>query len=541
MKYTKLKAILNDSKELKKFPITLKSVPRNQTLNMLQDYYDGNQWLLYGYQTSTLNTFLVNSETRYTRSEKEMWKPFDPKNKSKGFKEGELKTYNLSRSAIEITAKYSRGDSDDDVKVTVKRGDDPDDELTEKSNKIFDNLNEFVIDGVRDMSINSVIFTEYVENNEIEDSIYKTMYLKSEDSYGYVKQVDPREMEPLYWHGQVRGYLRFYSIDKYEAQKYGVNIPKKDEAMYWELSHVTDNGSVEILKFIEDVLVDSKISENDYLPYTMQVNEKHNISKFDFEHIEVSDMGNLVDLQDDINAYLTDLGNVIRKVAMPYLKLTDKFVQEAMDQDFDKVRRNLSALSTAAGTLLSAPVERLSGDTGIPNEYLQDLLQQFYITTGIPKSIFNSEGLGQLAEGTLDKMIQSLRVKVGDKRSRMTEIIKTNVKKCLISQGESIEDIEIEVHYPNMVPTDATQRINTLIQGYTSNILPKDYSLENLLDYMGDSEDAERIIAEVQQDDAELTSLLQKRSLDTRQNLANNRAANEAVDNTRLIRENDSQ
>src|SRR5690606_10932818 len=116
MNYTDFLVYLEDPKLLLQ---KLKKSTKDAQLNMLQDYYDGKQWYFYG-----------NGESRTTRSGRVMWKSFG-KNPFRGYTKGELKTWNIIKPAVNIYAKYVRGEDTDNVKIVVKKGEKPDKELSD--------------------------------------------------------------------------------------------------------------------------------------------------------------------------------------------------------------------------------------------------------------------------------------------------------------------------------------------------------------------------------------------------------------------------
>src|SRR5690606_694505 len=215
---------------------------------------------------------------------------------------------------------------------------------------------------------------------------------------------DPREVEPIYWNGELRGVIRYYIIDKAIAKsEYGINDLKNDP-MYIEIWFINDEGNNQLIKLINTREVENNPAPYDFVPYRIQVNRKRTDGKhFDSNHLEESDVEELVELQDDLNSFVTDLGVIYRQVAIPMLKMTDEFIKAAKSSDIEKVKKNIQELTTYAGQILFAPVERMRADGVSESQvrFIMDIREQYHVITNIPKSVFNSEGLANIAAETL--------------------------------------------------------------------------------------------------------------------------------------------
>src|SRR5690606_5665717 len=281
------------------------------------------QWYFYG-----------NGESRTTRSGRVMWKSFG-KNPFRGYTKGELKTWNIIKPAVNIYAKYVRGEDTDNVKIVVKKGEKPDKELSDKAKEMFADLDVWVGDATRRVSISSILVTKFTpltkdENgqySEAEKEVLRKIRLENDTSTleGTVELIDPREIEPIYWNGELRGVIRYYIIDKAIAKsEYGINDLKNDP-MYIEIWYIDDEGNNQLIKLINTREVENNPAPYDFIPYRIQVNRKRTDGKhFDSNHLEESDVEELVELQDDLNSFVTDLGVIYRQVAIPMLKMTDE-------------------------------------------------------------------------------------------------------------------------------------------------------------------------------------------------------------------------
>src|SRR5690606_19339051 len=186
----------------------------------------------------------------------------------------------------------------------------------------------------------------------------------------------------------------------------------------------------------------------DFIPYRIQVNRKRTDGKhFDSNHLEESDVEELVELQDDLNSFVTDLGVIYRQVAIPMLKMTDESIKAAKSSDIEKVKKNIQELTNYAGQILFAPVERMRAD-GVSESlvrFIMDIREQYHVITNIPKSVFNSEGLSNIAAETLEHLFESLAKVIGEKRTAIAKLIVDNVKMYLIHNGKFDSNTSIEV------------------------------------------------------------------------------------------------
>ena len=526
MNYTDFLVYLEDPKLLLQ---KLKKSTKDAQLNMLQDYYDGKQWYFYG-----------NGESRTTRSGRVMWKSFG-KNPFRGYTKGELKTWNIIKPAVNIYAKYVRGEDTDNVKIVVKKGEKPDKELSDKAKEMFADLDVWVGDATRRVSISSILVTKFTpltkdENgqySEAEKEVLRKIRLENDTSTleGTVELIDPREIEPIYWNGELRGVIRYYIIDKAIAKsEYGINDLKNDP-MYIEIWYIDDEGNNQLVKLINTREVENNPAPYDFVPYRIQVNRKRTDGKhFDSNHLEESDVEELVELQDDLNSFVTDLGVIYRQVAIPMLKMTDEFIKAAKSSDIEKVKKNIQELTTYAGQILFAPVERMRADGVSESQvrFIMDIREQYHIITNIPKSVFNSEGLSNIAAETLEHLFESLAKVIGEKRTAIAKLIVDNVKMYLIHNGKFDSNTSIEVVWPNMFAMSASDRVKIIQDSFAADMLPIEYVLERILDELGDLERYEEIKALLIEAQSQL-----KQQVETRLALESIRAA-AAVNNRDL-------
>jgi hypothetical protein len=485
----------------------LQKSERNNKLLMLEDYFKGEQW--------AVGSFNVG-ETRMTRSGKEEWKKFDD-NPARGFTRGELKTRNWIKLIVQVYAKYVRGIESEDVQISVKVGDLPDKVLTAEANSIFEDLNEWVSDAAKSLSVYSVATTKYNDLESGTDNIImKGIDFVGDDAVtGLVELINPKQIEPVYWNGNVkRGYVRFYNIDGKDARERYPEIKKEGrELLYWEAWYIDDDGKLMLKKFIEDYEISDGTNADPYkyLPYTLQVNEKALEVNFDLDNIEESDVANNIELQDDLNAFLTDLNILYRQIAVPMLKLSDEFIKAAKGKDIEKVKEYFSKINTAMGTILFAPLEKVDapGTDGNQITFLQDIIDQFYLQNGIPKSVLNSEGIANIAKETLDHLFQSLVVIIGHKRTQITKLITRNVILHFKQRNKTILPKDVEVYFPDVFSISKTDRGDLIITGKKEGLLPKKYAVEKFAEVLGESEDIDEIMDGIMEEDGDLKSELE--------------------------------
>jgi len=215
-------------------------------------------------------------------------------------------------------------------------------------------------------------------------------------------------------------------------------------------------------------------------------------------------------------------------------------MKSAKDGDIEKVKKSFSKISTMAGQILFAPIEKLNGTDVGPGtiKYLDDLKDQFYTLTNIPKSVFNSEGLSNIAAQTMEYLYTSLSKRIGDKRTKITEVIKSIVEMHLKANSKWTRDLEVEVIFPDIFGLTKLDRMTMIEKGKNMEVLPKQYIAEKTIEILGDGEDAEEILGELQEEDLQtkqqIESVIARTRLNTQNNATtntNNQQVNQAVEN----------
>lgn len=508
MNYSHVIKKLDDIDDRKKLVAKLNAPKRNKLIAIFHDYYDGLQWMFSGGDVSTTN----HGNSRTTRSLKEMWKPLNDGEPDTGYTAGQLRVWNIIKNAVDAYTDYVRGDSNDKTKITIQMPDKTsNDDLSVESMAIFgDDLDEFIVNATQMSCITSVAPTKYTayKNTDVSDrKVLSKIYLQDDDEVSAsVELVDPMQLEPLYWESKKRGYIRFYKIDCDEANELiNKGFDSKDGELYWECWYIDDNGKIVLKKYVNEHEVETINNVYDYMPYYLQPNKKHNKHNFDLDHTEVSDVDDLVELQDDLNAYLTDLGIIHRNVALPMLKVMDEFVKNAHKNgmDFDKLKQMIRTLRTEAGQIIVGPLEKMpaTGAADSQMRYLQDIFDQFYRDTRIPRSLLNSDGLSNMSGDALDNLFQSLRVVIGRKRTNAAKIIAYNVKVHLKTMGKWQQGMTIKIEMPDIFAISRSQRADILVKA-SQNGLPSTYIIGEFADLLGDGEKREELIASAGEEDS---------------------------------------
>jgi len=138
--------------------------------------------------------------------------------------------------------------------------------------------------------------------------------------------------------------------------------------------------------------------------------------------------------------------------------------------------------------------------------YIRDLLDQFFRETGIPKSVFNSEGLANVSTETVEHLLQSLRVRVDDKRTRVNAIVAQMVKMYFKDKGIDISKMEVRVIWPDLYAQPKSVKAKLVQEAHRSKLVSDKYASQKIVEILGDAEDFEDIYKEKLQMDEALRS-----------------------------------
>jgi hypothetical protein len=418
-----------------------------------------------------------------------MWKEKDVNSNFLGFTAGELKAWNLIQPSIDIYSSYVRGASDDSNVLESEKN-----EVIEKVlNKHFNNFDELVIRTVRRMANDG-------------DAIYKYT------PYG-VELIDVLQIFPIY-NGEVQvGTIRVYTVGKYDPMVNDNNVPKSKDYVYTEIwlpskeLLESGEGDFNLYKFINKTQIeaDTIIAPYPFDPHIVVPNKKREFGKLDCNGTDVSDTEQIIEIQDDWNAYQTDIGIINRQVAFPLFRTVSALWEKIIDGtlDGDAMRKELEKVSIRAGAILNAPIERVESN-GLPSSsiaYTEAILEQLYRVTGIPKSVFVSDGGSNVAAETVMYQMESLRRRIDEKRTNIEQAIKTYSKMVAVMEKVKIDLNELEdavvITWAEILGQGKKERSDIIIAGTQAEIFPKPYALEKLLSLIGDSEKYTEVLGQL--------------------------------------------
>jgi len=476
MKYYDVQATLDagEHKDLAK----LLAGRRNQQIEMFQDYYDGEHWLFSTGDTQT-------SRSNTTRSGKVMWEEKDKKRAQGGFTRGELKVWNVCDSTVDIYTSYCRGNVHDDNRVQIEG----EQILTQEINDAIGDFNKVVTRSCHRMSVESMAVWKY----------------RGDDS---IEFVPTQEVFPVYDGDMQVGTVRIYVMNKNDPLLLEHNI-KQDKRYYyievWMPKTLEEDAPMMLYKFINEVDISEgkNLAPYSFDPYIYVPNKDHEFRNFDEDNLEISDVAKIVDVQDDLNSFVTDLSIINRKVAIPMYKIASSVFEKMMVGDIsaETVRRELEKLTLYAGRIMSAPIER-DESSGIPTssmQYLEEIFGQLYRATGIPKTAYISEGMGNLAAKTVEHLMESLKRKVDEKRTNIEYGVKEYATRYMKQHGYGEDQIESAVDvtgvsWADMFGITKDERADIIIKAGQSKQLPQQYVLEKMLDLLGDGERLQEVM-----------------------------------------------
>jgi len=486
MRFYDLEGYLERNK-IKKLQTLLLGGNKNSTIRMLRDYYNGKQWEYNSWMTDT------------TRSGKKVWNINKKNPNDMGIGEGDLQVYNVCDSAVNIYSSYGRGTINDDNRVKV-----------EDNDQLAQDINDKI-----DLDI---LISRSMTRGGV-DSI--TIWKFNED--GSLDFVDSLEVFPIYDGEDRVGTIRLYEISKNDpiVRDNNIDIKKNERVLYMEVWKPRE-GVMWLTKYVNKEIIEDGKAPFDFDPHIYISNKDNEFVKFDEQHIEVSDVGRLVDIQDALNKTITEEGIIISKVAFPMIKVIkeiyDKMAEGTINAE--QLKKDLSEVSLVAGKIISAPIER-EGGMNIPSgidTYIDNIFAQIHRVTGIPKGVFVSEGMSGISEKTISAMMESLKRRVDEKRANIQQGIQ---KYAIMLTGNPEIGDAVTIEWAEMFAMSKEEQAGLLVQGYQAQILTREYSLEQLLDILGDGERFEEIMALIDEGNLEkrLNIEREKMSADTQKQI----------------------
>lgn len=446
---------------------SLLSSNKNTTIRMLRDYYNGEQWIKNSWMTDT------------TRSGKTVWNIHKKNPNDLGVGEGDLQVYNVCDSTVNVYSSYARGTINDDNRIIV----DDNDDLQELANDKI-NLDVLIPRFVTRAGVDSVVIPKYNEE-------------------GGLDLVDSLEIFPIYDGDEKIGTVRIYEISANDPMviENNIDIKKGQKAIYMEIWR-PEGGEMWLTKFINKTQIEDGKAPFEFDPHIYISNKDNEFVKFDENHIEVSDVYRLVDIQDALNKTLTEEGIIISKVAFPMIKV----IKEAYDMmaegklNADDLSKKLSEISLVAGKIISAPIEVVPGQeipTGVDN-YVDNIFEQVYRITGIPKGVYVSEGMSGISEKTMSAMMESLKRRIDEKRANIEKGIKEYV--CMLANDFTLGD-SVHIEWSEMFAMSKAEEAELIVLGYQHGVFPREYALEQLLEILGDGDEFQEIIDKINEGD----------------------------------------
>jgi hypothetical protein len=456
-----------ESNKIKNLQNLLLQGKKNATVKMLRDYYNGRQWDYNGWLTDT------------TRSGKQVWHINKKNPNDMGVGEGDLQVYNVCDSTINVYSSYARGTIHDNNRIVV----DDNEQLSDLANEKL-NLDVLIPRTITRAGVDSVCVWKFQED-------------------GTVELLDTLEVFPIY-NGEDRiGTVRIYEISKNDpiVVDNDIDIKKNEKAIYTEIWSPRGD-TMWLSKYVNKVVIEDGKAPFDFDPHIYIANKDNEFVKFDENHVEVSDVFRLVDIQDALNKTVTEEGIIISKVAFPMIKVIkeiyDKMAEGVIDPE--KLKKDLAEVSLVAGKIIAAPIERENGmdmPSGV-DAYVDNILEQVYRVTGIPKGVYVSEGMSGISEKTMSAMMESLKRRVDEKRTNIERGVKEYI--AMLTGNEELKD-NTHVEWAEMFGMSKEEQANLIVQGFSSRILTREYSIEKILEILGDGEMLEELLASILEED----------------------------------------
>ena len=449
---------------------------KNEILATLRDYYNGNQWMdAQGKMTDT------------TRSGKQVWNIAKKSPQDLGVGPGELQVFNVCDTTVNIYSSYARGDINAHNRIRIEDNDNLAQELNDNLN-----LDTIIPRTVTRGTVDSFTGWKYTVSGE-------------DGKKATIEFVDGLELFPIYLGHKKVGTIRIYEISPNDPMVVANDITIKDKkkaVMYMEIWYPNEKGIMWLKKFINEEQIEDGVAPYEFDPHIYVPNKDNEFMEMDESHTEVSDVGRLLDVQDALNKTITEEGIIISKVAFPLVKVIKEIYEKMSDGtiDPDLLKKQLSEVSLVAGKIISAPIEREPGQD-IPSgvdKYIDIIFEQIYRLTGIPKSVFVSEGIGNISEKTISAMMESLRRRIDEKRTNIEEGIKKFV--VMYTGDPNIKDA-VSIEWAEMFAMSKEEMANLVLESFFKKALPIEYVAEKLLEIFGDGERVDEIIKSMKAED----------------------------------------
>ena len=555
MKIKELKYKLVEQKSADKrkdFIENLITSKRNKTLEINNDYYDGNHW----------NTD-KDGQSNQTRSGKYVWGKSMPRKKNAKddkldrfsgvtnelkFHKGQLQKRNFVKYVVHKFQDFITGQENESITVTWEEQVSKD--LTKDENQAgsFQNANEngnvnqdtAKESGVDTEAINAFLkvlwkkpenFMKKQTARMIVDTvaINELVYDADEEEY-YVEAGHAEEIFPVYKGEDHVGTVRAYMISKEEAKgEFDIEV-QEDDVSYAE-AYWKEKDDVYMVKFINgEKYIPESMKETDgvvkltadekinFDPFDVIPNREHPKHKFDENNLADSEIFELIEQNDSYNAqrtieHITNLFLAMPKVSIDW----DTFEKLGLDVDDEAFKQALQEFQFLPNTLDTLPIKVHEGK-GIPESFyvgLEHKEKAMFEDASIPMVLASGNLPANLAVETLKIATKVLDMALKQKREALRDLIRKTSMKALVAKGlikNETEDIDqnIQVGFPTLGDLDVKDLIEFFFQAGDRGWLPDDYLIQESLDLVGRHDDVDKVISIRNQNRVSILSAVQE-------------------------------
>lgn len=508
MLYSELIHLLSGSqkKDRKAYFERLQVSERNKTLRIHKDYYDGIHWNVD--ESGRANT---------TRSGKLIWgkiSSYDGSSNDKlarkklrgnqiSFHDGQLQTHNYVKLFTQFYQDFVLGSDDQLVKVEwidgeVGGGDE--EGVTSNVEQIQDTLDKLWVDSnayIKEQIARFVISTVGVQSIGYVDGVYS------------VDIEDAEFCAPIYKGDASIGFMKFYTIDGIEANAlYNVDADQDDKVSFVDLYYPDENDVYVNTKVVDGKIVGTVVmpDELQFNPFDFVANLDHPYRKYDEKSLEDSEIFNWIDRNDALNSNETIEFVSNQYLAMPKISVDwDSAEKMGVKVSDPAIQQALENFQYFPGSIDSLPIKLVDGKT-IPDSFYKGkntIVDSLFEDAGIPRFFVSSEGMSNVAEGTVKLGMRALVRKVSQKRDKIILLMKMGSMKVLKAEGlvdpnMDVRSLPIRVELPELDDTDVVSMVNVLVQAVQNGIISQEYATEVFLELTDREEDLERIVSEKQ-------------------------------------------
>lgn len=503
---------------------------RQKKLKMNRDYYDGKHWSIEGKKAKqTRSGQNVFGSDKVSRIKKDDVFELQTKTDSVAVEEGFLKKNNHIKKIIQAYENFVPGNEKQKSKIIISNEEElqPNQiaEIEDTIAEVFSNLDDFIRKQTPKAILNTVAVTK-IKQSEIDNSFY-------------LDTVDAYDIFPIYEGDNIVGILDIKTYKKNDKEEgYMLKAFIKTDRDQWSYFKFKD-GELKISEKLEGYTSESP--SMNYNPYVLGINKNHAFHNFDSKNLEDSEIFEMIEGNDEINAYET-LGyikNLLFATITPEIDYDNAKKAGIDDPHSDPaIGQALEDLQITSLSLNNLPLKYPKGQEFSKQFYdhIEKKTNQLYSDAGIPE-IFVKGTNANISEKTAYSMLTVLISSVAGKRMMFIKHVKEILN--IICKAKNIiakdEEIEIEIQFPDVISLTQKEIIDILLQS-SGNVLPNEYTREKILQMIGNGEDVERVNELVETEDTELNNILsqarQQQEDEDEQNLINeaNQRADEIED-----------